>query len=143
MTLSCKTMTFGRYRGETLGSKRGKISRLLLDDGQDIVHKTRYLRLLRTYNSLGDLIKAGLAQIQGVIIQIERNAQLNDVVTIFLVNDVLTVVNYSLNLPYSWRFFLMCGKMAERSRRKVIPNVIPLIGRVIKIMKSPSEMRRD
>jgi len=42
--------------------------------------------------SLRDLIKAGLAQIQGVILQIERNAQLNDVVTIFLVNDVLTVV---------------------------------------------------
>jgi hypothetical protein len=43
--------------------------------------------------SLLDLIKAGLAQIQEVIIQIERNAQLNDVMTIFLVNDVLTIVS--------------------------------------------------
>ena len=43
--------------------------------------------------SLRDPIKAGLAQIQGVILQIERNAQLNDVLTIFLVNDVLTVVS--------------------------------------------------
>ena len=42
------------------------------------------------------LIKTGLTQFQRVTLQIWRSAQLNDIVTIFLVNDVLTVVNYSL-----------------------------------------------
>jgi hypothetical protein len=43
--------------------------------------------------SLRYLIKAGSALAQGVILQIERNMPLNDVVNIFLVNDVLNVVS--------------------------------------------------
>ena len=51
------------------------------------------LRLLRTIRlSLRSRINAGLAQIQGVIVQIEGNMGLNDVVSIFLANDVLNVV---------------------------------------------------
>ena len=42
--------------------------------------------------SLRYLIKAGSALAQGIILQIERNMPLNDVVNIFLVNDVLNVV---------------------------------------------------
>jgi hypothetical protein len=48
------------------------------------------LKNMRLY--LQYLIKAGLALIQGVILQKERSPQLNDVVNIFLVNDVLNVV---------------------------------------------------
>jgi len=44
--------------------------------------------------SLRCLINAGLAPIEEVIVQSERIMQLNDVVNIFLVNDVLNVVNY-------------------------------------------------
>ena len=52
------------------------------------------LRLLRTMRiSLRCLINAGIPLIQGVIVQAERNMQLNDVVNIFLVNDVLNVVS--------------------------------------------------
>jgi hypothetical protein len=43
--------------------------------------------------SLKWLVNVGLALIQGVIVQTERSMQLNDVVNIFLVNDVLNVVN--------------------------------------------------
>ena len=44
--------------------------------------------------SLKCLVNVGLALIQGVIVQTERSMQLNDVVNIFLVNDVLNVVSY-------------------------------------------------
>jgi len=51
------------------------------------------LRLLTTMRfSLRCLINAGLAPIEEVIVQSERIMQLNDVVNIFLVNDVLNVV---------------------------------------------------
>ena len=42
--------------------------------------------------SLRYLIKAGSALAQGLILQILSNIPLNDVVNIFLVNDVLNVV---------------------------------------------------
>ncbi len=50
----------------------------------------RLLRIMRLFPRCP--MNTGLALTQGVIVQTERSMQLNDVVNIFLVNDVLNVV---------------------------------------------------
>jgi len=65
--------------------------------------------------SLKCLVNVGLALIQGVIVQTERSMQLNDVVNIFLVNDVLNVVNYSVVVILSEAKNLTLRHHPERS----------------------------